>query len=64
MTALAGSRIGGIAETQERLDVCGEHGIAADVEVIAIDTTDEACEGMLRGDVKYRCVIDLRTLPR
>jgi alcohol dehydrogenase (NADP+) len=62
--SLAGSLIGGIAETQEMLDFCGEHGIAADVEVIAIDTVNEAYERMLKGDVKYRFVIDLATLPR
>ena len=60
--SLAGSLIGGIAETQEMLDFCGTHGITSDVEVIAIDTVNEAYERMLKGDVKYRFVIDLATL--
>ena len=60
--SLAGSLIGGIAETQEMLDFCGTHGITADVEVIAMDTINEAYERMLKGDVKYRFVIDLATL--
>ncbi len=60
--SLAGSLIGGIRETQEMLDFCGEHGITADVEVIAMDTINEAYERMLKGDVKYRFVIDLKTL--
>ena len=60
--SLAGSLIGGIAETQEMLDFCGKHGITADVEVIAMDTINEAYERMLKGDVKYRFVIDLATL--
>lgn len=55
---LTGSLIGGIAETQEMLDFCAEHGVAADVEVIAIDAINEAYERMLRGDVLYRFVID------
>jgi alcohol dehydrogenase (NADP+) len=61
--SLAGSLIGGIAETQRMLDFCGEHGITADVEVIPIDQINAAYERMLRGDVKYRFVIDLATLP-
>ena len=60
--SLAGSLIGGIAETQEMLNFCGTHGITADVEVIAMDTINEAYERMLKGDVKYRFVIDLATL--
>jgi uncharacterized zinc-type alcohol dehydrogenase-like protein len=60
--SLAGSLIGGIAETQEVLDFCGEHGIASDVEVIPIQKIDEAYERMLKGDVKYRFVIDLASL--
>ncbi|MFL6260765.1 MAG: NAD(P)-dependent alcohol dehydrogenase [Thermoanaerobaculia bacterium] len=59
---LAGSLIGGIAETQEVLDFCGEHGIASDVEVIPIQQIDEAYERMLKGDVKYRFVIDMGSL--
>ncbi|MDZ7631616.1 MAG: NAD(P)-dependent alcohol dehydrogenase [Gemmatimonadaceae bacterium] len=60
--SLAGSLIGGIAETQEMLDFCGTHGITADVEVIAMETINAAYERMLKGDVKYRFVIDLKTL--
>jgi uncharacterized zinc-type alcohol dehydrogenase-like protein len=58
--ALMGSLIGGIPETQEMLDFCAEHGIACDVEVIAIDQINEAYERMLKSDVKYRFVIDHR----
>ena len=60
--ALAGSLIGGIAETQEVLDFCGEHGITSDVEIIPIQQIDEAYERMLKGDVKYRFVIDMASL--
>jgi uncharacterized zinc-type alcohol dehydrogenase-like protein len=59
---LAGSLIGGIAETQEMLDFCARHGVASDVEVIAIDQINTAYERMLRSDVRYRFVIDLATL--
>jgi uncharacterized zinc-type alcohol dehydrogenase-like protein len=59
---LAGSLIGGIRETQEMLDFCAEHGIAADVEVIPIQKINEAYERMLKGDVKYRFVIDMASL--
>ena len=59
---LAGSLIGGISETQEMLDFCAEHGIAADVEVIAIDEINDAYERMLRNDVRYRFVIDIASL--
>ncbi len=60
--SLAGSLIGGIAETQEVLDHCAEHGIGADVEVIPIQEVNEAYERTLRSDVRYRFVIDLATL--
>jgi uncharacterized zinc-type alcohol dehydrogenase-like protein len=60
--AVAGSLIGGIAETQEMLDFCGQHHITSDVEVIAIDTINQAYERMLRSDVKYRFVIDMASL--
>ncbi|HYW52056.1 MAG TPA: NAD(P)-dependent alcohol dehydrogenase [Gemmatimonadaceae bacterium] len=60
--SLAGSLIGGIAETQEMLDFCGEHGIVSDIEMIAMKDINEAYERMLKGDVKYRFVIDLKTL--
>ena len=59
---LAGSLIGGIAETQEVLDFCAEHGIASDIEIIPIQQINEAYERMLKGDVKYRFVIDLASL--
>ncbi len=59
---LAGSLIGGIAETQEMLDFCAEHGIASDIEMIRMDQIDDAYERMLRNDVKYRFVIDIATL--
>ena len=59
---LAGSLIGGIRETQEMLDFCAEHGIAADVEMIAIDQINEAYERMLENDVRYRFVIDIASL--
>jgi len=58
----AGSMIGGIAETQEMLDFCGEHGVTADVEVIPIQKINEAYERMLRSDVKYRFVIEMTSL--
>jgi alcohol dehydrogenase (NADP+) len=60
--SFSGSSIGGIAETQEMLDFCGEHGITADVEVIPIQKVNEAYERMLRGDVKYRFSIDMASL--
>lgn len=60
--AVAGSIIGGIAETQEMLDFCGEHGITADIETIRIQEINEAFERMLRSDVKYRFVIDMASL--
>jgi len=62
--SLAGSPIGGIAETQEMLDFCAEHGITADVEMIEMPQIDEAYERMLRNDVRFRFVIDMATLPQ
>jgi uncharacterized zinc-type alcohol dehydrogenase-like protein len=59
---LAGSLIGGIAETREMLDFCAERGITCDIEMISIDKINEAYERMLKSDVKYRFVIDLATL--
>ena len=61
--SLAGSLIGGIAETQEMLDFCGTHNITADVEVIAMPEINAGYERMLKNDVKYRFVIDMKTLP-
>ena len=60
--SLAGSLIGGIAETQEMLDFCAEHGIVSDIERIAIQDIEQAYERMIKSDVKYRFVIDLATL--
>jgi uncharacterized zinc-type alcohol dehydrogenase-like protein len=60
--SVAGSVIGGIAETQEMLDFCGEHGITSDVEVIKIQDINEAYDRMLKSDVKYRFVIDMASL--
>jgi alcohol dehydrogenase (NADP+) len=59
---LAGSLIGGIQETQEMLDFCAGHGITSDVEIIPIQQINEAYERMLKGDVKYRFVIDMASL--
>ncbi|MBY0308812.1 MAG: NAD(P)-dependent alcohol dehydrogenase, partial [Phycisphaerales bacterium] len=59
---LAGSLIGGIAETQEMLDFCGRHGITSEVEMIRMQHINEAYERMLRSDVKYRFVIDMASL--
>jgi len=59
---LAGSMIGGIPETQEMLDFCARHGVVADIEMIRADEINTAYERMLRGDVKYRFVIDSATL--
>ena len=59
---LAGSLIGGIAETQEMLHFCGEKGITSDIELIRMNEIDSAYERMLKGDVRYRFVIDMQTL--
>ena len=59
---LAGSLIGGIQETQEMLDFCAQHGITADIELIRAEQINAAYERMLKGDVKYRFVIDCATL--
>lgn len=60
--SLSGSNIGGIPETQEMLDFCGEHNITADVEVIPIQKVNEAYDRLLKSDVKYRFVIDMASL--
>ena len=60
--AIAGSLIGGIAETQEMLDFCAEHGIVAEIEMIDAKGIDVAYERMLTSDVKYRFVIDTATM--
>ena len=59
---LTGSLIGGIRETQEMLDFCAEHGIVSDIERIGIADINIAYERMLKGDVRYRFVIDTATL--
>ncbi|ALR04203.1 NAD(P)-dependent alcohol dehydrogenase [Xylella fastidiosa] len=60
--SLAGSAIGGIPETQEMLDFCAEHNIVADIELIRAEEINDAYERMLKGDVKYRFVIDNASL--
>jgi uncharacterized zinc-type alcohol dehydrogenase-like protein len=60
--SLAGSLIGGLPQTQEMLDYCAEHNIVSEVEVIAMKDINEAYERMLKGDVRYRFVIDMATL--
>jgi alcohol dehydrogenase (NADP+) len=62
--ALAGSLIGGIRETQEMLDFCAEHGVLADIELIAIQGVNDAYDRLMKSDVKYRFVIDVDTLRR
>jgi len=62
--AIAGSLIGGIAETQEMLDFCAEKGIVSDIETIAAQDIDAAYDRMVKGDVKYRFVIDIASLAR
>jgi len=60
--SIAGSAIGGLPETQEMLDYCAEHNIVSDIELIDMNYIDAAYERMLKGDVKYRFVIDMATL--
>jgi len=60
--SLSGSLIGGIAETQEMLDFCAEHGIVSDIELIPVQKVNEAYERMLKNDVRYRFVLDMKTL--
>jgi uncharacterized zinc-type alcohol dehydrogenase-like protein len=60
--SLSGSPVGGLAETQEMLDFCGQHNITADVEVIPIQKVNEAYERLLKSDVKYRFSIDMASL--
>jgi uncharacterized zinc-type alcohol dehydrogenase-like protein len=59
--SIAGSLIGGIAETQEMLDFCAEHGIVSDIETIAVQDINTAWDRMEKGDVRYRFVIDSST---
>ena len=60
--SLSGSLIGGIAETQEMLDFCAEHNIVSDIELIPVQQVNEAYERMLKNDVRYRFVLDMKTL--
>ena len=60
--SVSGSPIGGIKETQEMLDFCGEQGITADVEVIGVDGINDAYERLLKSDIKYRFSIDMASL--
>jgi len=59
---ITGSMIGGTAETQEMLDYCAEHNIVSDVEVIPVQQVNEAYERMLKNDVRYRFVLDMKSL--
>jgi uncharacterized zinc-type alcohol dehydrogenase-like protein len=59
---LAGSMIGGIGETQEMLDFCAARNITADIELIPIQALEEAYERLVSGDVRYRFVIDMKSL--
>jgi uncharacterized zinc-type alcohol dehydrogenase-like protein len=59
---LSGSLIGGIKETQEMLDFCAEHGIVSEIELIPVQQVNEAYERMLKSDVRYRLVLDMKTL--
>ena len=59
---IAGSPIGGIAETQEMLDFCAEHGIAATIEVVSAADVNEVWDRVVDGDVRYRAVIDTSTI--
>ena len=61
--SLAGSAIGGIAETQEMLDFCAEHNIVADIEQIGVEGVEQAYDRIMASDVRYRFVIDMATLP-
>ena len=60
--SVSGSLIGGIKETQEMLDFCGEHNITSDVEIIPIQKVNEAYERLVKSDVKYRFSIDMASL--
>ena len=60
--SLSGSLIGGIEETQEMLDFCGEHSIISDVEIIPIQQINQAYERLVKSDVKYRFSIDMASL--
>ena len=59
---MAGSLIGGLPETQEMLDFCGQHNITCDIETISIQDVNTAYDRTVKGDVKYRFVIDMASL--
>jgi uncharacterized zinc-type alcohol dehydrogenase-like protein len=56
--------IGGMTETQRMLDYCAEHNIVSDIEMTSVDKLGEAYDRVVKGDVKYRFVIDMATLPK
>jgi len=58
----SGSMIGGISETQEMLNFCGEHNITSDIELIQMDYVNQAYDRVLKSDVRYRFVIDIHSL--
>jgi uncharacterized zinc-type alcohol dehydrogenase-like protein len=62
--SIAGTRSGGLAETREMIEFCAAHGIGAEIEVIGADQIDEAYERLLEGDVRFRFVIDMRTMAK
>ena len=62
--SFSGSKIGGIAETQEVLDFCAKHNITADIELIQVNQINEAFDRLEKGDVKYRFVIDMGSLKK
>jgi uncharacterized zinc-type alcohol dehydrogenase-like protein len=59
---LSGSLIGGIKETQEMLDFCAEHNIVSEIELIPVQQVNQAYERMMKNDVRYRFVLDMKTL--
>jgi alcohol dehydrogenase (NADP+) len=61
--SFSGSMVGGMPETQEMLDYCAEHNIVSEIELISVDRLAEAYDRVVKGDVKYRFVIDMATLP-
>ena len=63
-SSLSGSMIGGMAETQEMLDYCAEHGIVSDIELTTVDKLEEAYARVVKADVKYRFVIDMKSLKK
>jgi alcohol dehydrogenase (NADP+) len=62
--SFSGSMIGGMPQTQEMLDYCADHGIVSEIELTSVDKLGEAYERVVKGDVKYRFVIDMATLPK